>query len=170
MAAPADYDTGRGAEDKAPWTSTHSVSCKTCSGKSVKSETVCKTLSLCMVLRSYPPMMHLSPRVCIWGTNIHLEKSITFLRMKSLVWKVALWKQRVNKNERRKQRMRGKTGLYWPIQNRTLRPTVVLNVSFKKKKKSKTNSKWSHINPNTRIRGIFQWGRTFWYISSLVFL
>ena len=137
MAAPADYNTGRGAEDKAPWTSTHSVSCKTCSGKSVKSETVCKTLSLCMVLRSYPPMMHLSPRVCIWGTNIHLEKSITFLRMKSLVWKVALWKQRVNKNERRKQRMRGKTGLYWPIQNRTLRPTVVLNVSFKKKKSLK---------------------------------
>ena len=55
----------------------------------------------------------------------------------------------------RKQRMEGGS-LYWPIENRTLRSTIVLNVSFKKKIMSpKTNSKWSHINPNTRIRGIF---------------
>ena len=41
------------------------------------------------------------------GNNIHLEKSVTFLRMKSLVWKVALWKQRVNKNERKKAKNEG---------------------------------------------------------------
>lgn len=33
----------------------------------------------------------------------------------------------------RKQRMGGGS-LYWPIGNRTLRSTIVLNVSFKKKK------------------------------------
>lgn len=41
-----------------------------------KASTVCKVLTFGVGLKSYPQMVHLSPRVCIWETKVYFEKSV----------------------------------------------------------------------------------------------
>lgn len=49
----------------------------TCAQRRLKPEVVHETLAFCVGLRRYPQMVQLGPRMCIWGTNIYFEKSVS---------------------------------------------------------------------------------------------
>lgn len=99
-----------------------------------------------MGLWSCPQMIHQSPRVCPWGPRFILKSLQTLLKMKSAEWEVALLKQRVNK-QRENELEKEKNG-YMVLQRvECERPTLVPNVSFKKRHGSENQLQMESYKP-----------------------
>lgn len=116
----------------------------TCAQRRLKPEVVHETSAFCVGLRRYPQMVHLGPRMCIWGTNIYFEKSVNMFEDGKCSMESSTIKAEGESRKREGTQERKKCQ-YCPTESRMLRLILALNVFFKNMMAPKTNY-WNRGN------------------------